>query len=231
MVLAWAACAVVLAAPAGPFPGQAIAELATDVPLQTGVRVRVEAPHRIRIAGTVGLLPGRYLDLVNATAVSAGAYGEDTARLVKKSLTRSLVLRIAGGWRPFPRRGLYAEAGYTWVALGGDVAGEDLVALATGIDPPDTLGSRRDYDVDSTLHLLGAELGWEWRLRARPVVLRASLGVVTTVAARTSIEPRFRPLAPALVDAFTTGAEDYLDRLYLDHVHAPAIAASAGYAF
>lgn len=204
---------------------------ATDVPLQVGAAVRVEMPQRVRFAASAGVLPEPYVDLINTAAVEAGAYDEDTAKLVKASLKRSLVLRAAAGWRPFVRRGFYAEANYTWVSLGGDIAGEDFVALATGVDPPGGVAAQRKYDVNSTLHLLGAELGWEWTLTSRPVRLRAGLGFASTIAAETTMEPRFDPVVPALVDRFTSESEEYLDGIYLDYVHVPVVSLSAGWVF
>lgn len=206
-------------------------EAVTDVPLHVGAAVRAELPARVRVGASLGVLPGPYVDLINSVAVEAGAYDEDTARLIRKSLTRSLVARATAGWRPFAHRGFYVEGGYTWISLGGNVAGEDLITLATGVEPPGALAGDREYDVQSTLHLAGAEAGWEWRLRARPIVLRTSIGFATTIAAQSTVEPRYDPLAPALVERFTDETEDYLDETYRRYVHLPVLALSASWAF
>lgn len=225
---------VILAATPAPAPRWSVsAAAATDVPLLAGVAARAESPQRIRLALTMGVLPDPYLDLINATAVAAGAYDEDEAKLIKASLKQSLVVRAAGGWRPFRRRGFFAEVGYTSISLGGNVAGQDLVALATGAELPAGVdgSEQREYDVASRLHLLGAEAGWEWRLRSHPVEFRTALGFATTVAAQTEVEPRFRPLVPGAVKVFTDESAAYLDGLYLDYVHVPVLSLSAGWRF
>ncbi len=205
-------------------------EPGTAFPLDVGARVTFDRG-RVRVGGEVGYLPGPYVQAINAIVIALGGYDEETAELIEKSLQSSLVVRASAGGRPLRRWGLYLEGGYTLVTLGGGVGGEDLIALATGAEPPDGTGGERDYDVASTLHLLGAETGWEWRLRQGRLQLRAGIGFVTTVAASTSVEPRFQPLLPQLQEAFTSDAEAYLDETYLTYVHAPTVVLSAGWRF
>lgn len=210
--------------------GRPTVTLATDAPLQAGLRVAWEGPHRIRASTSVGVLPPPYLDVINEAAIAAGAYDEETARLVKRSLESSLVVRVHAGWRPLRGRGFYVDGGFGLVTLGGSATGEDLLALSTGLAPPSGFGSDRRYDVASSLHMLDLEAGWEWH-PARRLQVRTALGFSTTINATTRIEPRFQPLAPALVEGFTRDSEQYLDETFEKYVHLPLLTVAAGWRF
>ena len=225
----WIASAILLVSTSSSPVWSGSLDAVTDVPLHVGARIRVESPERLRFAFSAGVLPEAYVGLINAAVVASGGYDEDTAELVAASLKESLVMRAAAGWRPFARRGFFAEANLTHVSLGGDVQGEDVFVVATGAAPPAT-GSGREYSVQSTLVLVGAELGWEWRLK-RGVALRASLGFASTISARTTVEPKFDPIAPLLVKRFTDESEAWLDDTYRTYVHPPVVGLSAGWSF
>lgn len=208
-------------------------EALTDFPIQVGGRVSLETPYGLRASTSLGFLPGGYVDVINAVVVAAGGYDQDTADVVAGAISNSLVWRTHLGWRPFRGYGFYFELGYALIALGGDVSTEDLIVVATGIDPPaNPSGDSREYDVASTLHMFDIELGWElifWR----HFIVRVALGVGITVAAATEIEPRFdpHPLAERGVETLSREGEDYLDDTYTTYVHPPAITVSLGYRF
>ena len=185
-------------------------------------------PYRLRVAMGAGVLPGAYVDLINAVAVAADAYDENTARIIRSSLETSMVLRFHVGWRPFARYGFVVEVGYGLVALGGAVTNEDLLSLATGVPSPREPISHRDYDVTSTLHMVDVELSYRWVL-ARGLVLRVALGFAGTVAAQSKVEPRFTPMAQMTVQRFTNAVEDYLDDTYTSYVFTPTLTAAIGW--
>lgn len=204
----------------------------TNVPIDVGGRIGFELPGRVRWSLSLGTLPGTYVDAINAVAVSAGGYDESMATLVRQALSSSFVARTHLGWRPFRRRGFYLEVGYGFVALGGNAAGGDVIAAATGIEPPFfALDAHREYALRSVLHMVDAELGWQWLLWNQRIVLRAAIGFAGTVAARSTISPRFEPREPELVDLFTHRGAAAIDAIYLDYAMTPVFTLAAGYRF
>lgn len=206
-------------------------EVMTDLPLDVGARLQVEAPYRIRIGTSLGFLPGGYVDLVNELVIATGGYDRTTARVVSSALSSSLVWRTHVGWRPFPALGFYFEAGYGLVTLGGGVAGEQLLDLSLDRDESlDAVRANLTYDVSSTLHMLDVEVGWRWLLREH-LSLRVAVGVAVTLGARSSVSPGFRPQYPAKADQFGYDVARWLDDLYTSYVHVPTVSVGVGYRF
>ncbi len=207
------------------------AETVTDVPLDVGVRVAAEAPGRVRLSTSLGILPGPYVDLINAGVEAFGGYNDQTAQLIKDSLSSSLVWRTHAGWRPLRRHGLTIDIGYGLVALGGGVSGEEVIMVATGhAPPPGENAPMRSYHVASVLHMIDAEIGWEWRL-PHGLMLRTALGFAGTLAASTSVSPNYTPRDPRVVSMFTTAAASYLDDTYTSYVFAPVVTVGVAYRF
>jgi hypothetical protein len=77
-------------------------EAYTSFPTDVGLRGTLEGPGRVRVTGSVGLLPRPYLGVINDNATAQGWYDHDTADLVDAALQDALVLRAHVGWRPFP---------------------------------------------------------------------------------------------------------------------------------
>jgi hypothetical protein len=206
-------------------------EAGTDFPVSVGARVGAELPYRLRLSTSLGWLPRPYLRAINNVLVEAGAYDEPTADLIENGLQSSLVWRTHVGWRPFAGAGFYIDAGYGLLALGGETrAGEVLVALV-GIDLPidvDELGG--DYTVDSLLHMVDVELGWQWEVRERWTV-RAAVGGALTFKSAATVEPDFEPAVPAVTNLFTSLAEGELNRVYQRYVRLPVVSLSVGYVF
>ncbi len=206
------------------------AEIATDLPVDLAARISVEAPYRIRLSTSFGLLPGPYVQLINAVIVEAGGYGQSTAEVIESALNRSFVWRTQLGWRFAPDWGFYTDVGYSLVTFGGGVSGTETLTLATGIAVPfdDSLVV---FDVDSTLHLLVVEAGYEWTLFGDHLLIRLAAGFAGTIGSSTTVEPQFKPLLPMLVGSYAKDTAEQLDDIYTSYVFTPTITVGAGYRF
>src|SRR5688500_16206538 len=80
-------------------------ELTTTVPLDVAERVSLEAPNRLHLRAGIGVMP--YASLIDKVIKGFGGYGEAEAAVIKEALSKSLVFRVQGGFRPFPELGLY----------------------------------------------------------------------------------------------------------------------------
>ncbi len=206
------------------------AEVVTDLPVDVALRISSEAPYRLRLSTSFGLLPGPYVQLINAVIVEAGGYNEATADIIEAALSTSFVWRTQLGWRFVPDWGFYADVGYGLVTLGGGLSGAELLGIATGSAPP-VNDQTREFDVTSTLHLLVIEAGYEWTLLDDHLVIRAAAGFAGALGASTSVEPQFTPLVPFAINAYTDATATYLDDLYTSYVFTPTVTIGAGYRF
>lgn len=207
------------------------ASAATDVPLDLGARLAVEAPFRMRLSTTLGYLPSFYSQTMNALLVKEGAYGQSTADLIEAALHSSLVWRTHAGVRPFPKLGLYLDVGYGLVALGGSATGGQLISDITGLAlPPAPPGQPLQFDVRSTLHMVDVEVGYEVSAWDH-LHLRLALGGAFTFAASTTVTPKNAVVDTVVLDAFCAQTAGYLNGTYTRYVHTPVVSASAGYAF
>jgi hypothetical protein len=205
-------------------------ELGTDFPIDAGGRISAEAPFRLRASTALGYLPGSYVDVINTWMVQTGAYSEDTATLVRQAVQNSLVWRTHVGFRPFPKLGLYADAGYTFIGLGGGASAGQVIAALTGatlppggpMDP-----STQTFSLTSTVHLLDVEIGWQFLLMEH-LVLRAAVGGAFAFAESTKLTPNFQPLSPDAMRAFMDYAEGRIDAT-IAQFKAPVATVSVGY--
>ena len=206
-------------------------EALTDVPMDVGGRVVVEGPLRLRLSTSLGVMPGPYVDVINDFAVALGGYNQQTAQLIQSSLSSSLVWRTHLGWRPFPRAGFVFDVGYGLVALGGGVNAADAIAAVAG-KAITSAPSAAEYNVASTLQMIDADLGWEWRLFGDRLVIEAGLGFSATLGASTSATPTTTTAHGQQVrDDFGDAAAKYLDGLYTSYVYTPVATVAAGYRF
>jgi hypothetical protein len=205
-------------------------EVLTDFPVHVGGRIYVELPYRIRLSTTLGVLPGPYVDTINAILVSAGAYDQTTADLISAALKESLVFRLHGGWRPFKRRGAYFELGYGLIGLGGGLTGQQIIAAATGATPPADSSNSGGYDVRSILHMVDIELGWQW-LVWRGITFRVAIGCALTAWSSTTVTPKSPSRFGAAQDRFAYAAAQYLDDTYRSYVFTPTITFATGWRF
>jgi len=198
-------------------------DAATDVPLHVGGRLEVEAWHRLRVWTSLGVLPGPYVEIIDGIAQELGGYNDATSELVVSSLDESFVWRVHAGWRPFEDEGFTVDAGYTLATLGGDTRASELLGAALGRDIDAVSGST--FDIDSTLHSLGIELGWRWSI-LNELTLRAAVGFVGTVASSTRVAstPNTR-VSQAISDELA----GYLDGIYTSYVYFPYVGIGIGY--
>lgn len=210
-------------------------EAGTDFPIAVGARATGLISGTVRVSLGAGVFPGSYLDAINAAVVPFTAdagYDADDAQVVKNALKNSAVIRLHGGYQL--TENFYTEVGYGWVGLGGSVTGRDVIVLVTDypgeVPPGGGANQPREYAIDSTLHMVNVEFGWEWT-DLEPWIFRTALGVAWTVAADTTVAAEFEPKAPAFNDGLETYAEDYLDDLYTTTIISPTLTFGAGYRF
>lgn len=205
----------------------------TDLPLSLSARVDVEGPYRLRLSTSVGVMPGPYVDAINAVGTSAGWYTQSEADLIRIALQTSFVWRTHLGWRPFERHGFVAMAGYGLVTLGGGASAQQLIAGITGQTLPgnNATVAMATYGVTSTLHLIDIELGWEWRFLREHLVVQATLGFAGTVSSHSAIEAQYSPRYPQATKAFTDYGAAYLDDILQSYVFTPVLSVFAGYRF
>lgn len=220
-------------APAGPARAAdwgVTAEGLTEFPSHIGTGVRLETPVGLEIAGSIGWLPGGYAAAINGTLEAFDVLDADQADALTAALDDSLVLRTTLAWQPWREHGLWVEAGYALLALGGDATGVDVITIVTGVEPqgPVPGDAAGHYDLGVTAHRFHVGVGWRWALRGGWSV-RAGLGGDFTFAAGTAIEPRFRPENPDVVRMFTRAAEAEFDELVTDFLHNPSIIVVLGY--
>jgi hypothetical protein len=204
------------------------AGIGTDFPISVGARAHVEAPFRLRLSTSIGILPGPYVSTINAFVVGVGGYDDATADLITSALSSSLIWRTHLGYRPFQNHGLYGEIGYGLVTLGGSATGSELLAGVTGATlPPSDRTSPRTFDVASTLHMLDIEVGWDFPVSDH-FQLRAAIGAALTVASSTTVDSGSTGRG-GVAAAFESAAAGYLDDTYTAYVFTPVLSVSGSY--
>lgn len=212
-----------------PVPPSVRVEVGTTAPLDVGVGALAEAGPRLRLGTSVGVMPGPYVDGINAAiALFTPGWGEDEQRLVDDTLRSSLVWQANAGWRP--AAGFVVQADSTVVTLGGASTTAALVsALSEASLPPGFEGA--ELDATATLWLLGGELGWDQAVW-RGLHLRGGLGWSFTVASRTTITAdRAGFLGDRALDALAVGGAAYLDDTFRRYAHPPTARLALGWAF
>lgn len=204
-------------------------ELTTTIPLDVAERVSLEAPNRLHLRASIGVMP--YASLIDKVIKGFGGYGDAEAEVIRQALSKSLVFRVQGGFRPFADLGLYLDVGYSLVTLGGDLNGNDVIVLGRGaIAPQDATSSFRHYRVSSTLHLVVLELGWEQALLDW-LFVRGAVGFAGAQGASSTIEPTFSDIEAELLRAYCEQSAEYLDQLYTTYVYTPTLTLGVGVRF
>ncbi len=202
-------------------------ELKADLPLFAGGRVGLESPSGLRLTTGLGTqLPG-YFDILNEIMEASAGYGSLVADHVAEASEVPLAWRIQVGWRPLPLEGFYFDVGYGVMSMAGSVETEPV---AGNINNPSYQGSLspQRYSLQSTLHMLAVELGYQWTF-GDSMLLRLSLGYVGTVASSTTVGQPFSPYSLSDSASVATEVAGQLDELYPKYVHLPTISIGIGY--
>jgi hypothetical protein len=201
----------------------------TDFPLSVGLRGQIDAPTRLRLSSSIGIAPRAYLGAINGVVVATGAVDPRAADLVTASVDRSLVWRTHLGYRPFERAGFTIEAGYGHVSFGGQAPASDVYAAGTGqTAPPEMIAGVKSFNVDTTLHMLDLEVGWDFAVVER-LLLRASIGGAFTIASSTTIDPTTTPSLAGVVAPYTNAAASQLDHAYRSYGFTPVLGLSGSF--
>jgi hypothetical protein len=203
------------------------AALVTDVPIDVAARLTIEGPERLMLRTSIGVMPGPYVSLINGITVATGA-AEVTADLMEQGLEWSFVWRTHLGWIPFESEGFFIEAGYGFVTAGGGATSQQIIASATGQQPPSFGPFQPTFEVTSTLHMIDLVLGWRFALVERMVDFEIGAGAAFTVAASSTIIAK-TPMGQEVMTPFTMGAAQYLDDTYRSYVVAPTVTLAIGY--
>ena len=94
-------------------------------------------------------------------------------------------------------------------------------------------GQSRSYSVSTTVHMMDAEIGYEWLLWHDHVYLRAALGFAGTVGAQAKVRPKFtpRPVTAAAYQEFESETESFLEYEFKHYVFTPVVSVGAGWRF
>lgn len=201
----------------------------TDFPVDVGLAVDVETPERFRFGLAIGVVPGPYIQAVNAICVAAGCYDTATATLIEDSIRGAFTVHPVVGFRPHPRAGFVAEAGFKLALLGGANTPAGLVAGLTGEAVPDgATGSERALRAAATVGMVTANVGWLWEPK-RSFVVRLDVGGAFTVFSETTILAPEGTRIPRAWEPLTAAGETYLDTTLQTYVHTPTVRLSLGW--
>jgi len=202
----------------------------TDFPLDVGGRLSFELPLRLRVATTFAAVPETYVAAVEALIVAEGGCDDASGGIVSSALSSSFLWRIAAGWRPLREYGFYFEVGYALAILGAGIDGQRLFDAAVTIALPpgaETAYTRRHYEVESMLHLVTAEVGWEWVLGGSWVI-RVAGGFVGALGASSDMGYRSRRSGTLQRDDLSHAYEAWLDEVYTAALFTPTVTVALG---
>lgn len=207
-------------------------EAVTNMPVDMGGRLMLEMPGRIRLATSFGVMPFFYADFVNAVGVGVGLYDQQTAAVLKGTLQNSFVWRVGLEWRPFEKAGFYLGAGYGLVVLNSKLSGASLAGMSLGI--PSSSLSLVNFQLNSMLHMMNGELGWEFNF-LRVMSLRLAVGFIGTVASNTKIQAQVSSTVPTQIrTTITNGANtaaSLFDNMYRSYIFSPTVSLALGFRF
>lgn len=131
------------------------------------------------------------------------------------------------------------------MGLGGGVGSKQTLRLATGYDVPG-LDDFRLYDIEATLHMVTADVGWIWVL-ADHLSITASVGFTSTVDSKAVVKDKLgltevgeagQFVGPGLTGGvdigqlatFSSDSEQYLEE-QTKKIHAPLVSVYGMYRF
>lgn len=193
-------------------------EAVTHAPLDVGFQLGFEAKPGLRLSGGYGRVPGPYLDLVTHAAGTASGADPFATALITDGFQSGYTWRVQGGIRPFPKLGLYLDAGYARVALSGSLDSSAVPAASA-------LGVQGGYSVDAVLHMWLLELGYQAHIGDH-VVLAVGAGVMGTFAAHTTVTTEAGSARLPAVDPSTPST---VDDLLVKHGYLPTLTLRLGF--
>jgi len=205
-------------------------EAVTEFPVQVGGRIWGEFPGGVRLNTSLGYLPGAFAGSVSGVFEAAGAYDAATGEIVEGALGSSLVWRVGVGWRPFSSSGFFIGAGYTLASLKAETS---MGEVAEAVDVPETaryVSSQDSLRLATTLHMVNAEIGWQWWLW-EGLTIRAALGGLFTVGASTSLSTDAAVGNTAQGSAVLSIGESYVDETLTSYVFTPTLSLAVGWDF
>ncbi len=206
--------------------------IGTDFPILTGASVAWQHSSRLRLEGTVGVLPGPYVDAINWGLTTFDVYSDTTAELIDVVLQNAIVIHGQVGYQLLPERPLSASLGYQRIGFAGDTT--DIALFSDAVVPQALIDQARDdfgeLEVDLTSHMISGELGYQWLIKDR-LVIRGSAAFAYTIRSRTDVSATreaTNPIEEETIAIVNVAAADYLDFVFEEWVHLPMIGIYAG---
>jgi hypothetical protein len=201
----------------------------TTFPLGLGPVLTLELPARILLQVELDWMPAAY---GSAIVGMMDSVGEESvySPVVEAVLADSFVGRVSLGWRPFTDYGFEITAGYTGLAVSGDVPPETIIEIVDGFveEGTDLSVITSSEPVSATLHNFHVALGWRFLAVDDHLVIRATIGYSQTVGASSEVEiTQAKEIEPIVKPLF----EEKLDERLRDRVKLPVIGLNIGYRF
>lgn len=203
--------------------------VSTHVPLSIGGQASLELPARLLVQADVGGMPSMFGSAISGLMEDFGAYDSKIGSLVGGAFDGAVVVRLSGGWRPFPDAGFEISGGYTSISLSGSVVPADLAGVVGGEyarrAAAETLPE--ELSLSSQLHNFHVALGWRW-IVFEHLVIRANVGYTQTLGSSSEVEI---PGQSELADLANPTVDATLDEIYTSYVKLPVLGLSGGYRF
>ena len=203
-------------------------EAGLSMPLSAGAWLTVTSPSGLRIQTGFGGMPGVFIEVVNGVGRGLGLLKERTAELIKTSVARGFSWTLEVGGHPMADQGLYLVGGYGLLGLSGGFESASLYEISAGelaADAASDAGDNVAYGVESLVHMVRVEVGWEFVIQ-QSLVIKLGVGAAFTVAAHTRASAQEDPSS-----GMATEAEAFLQDVYTRYVHTPTINLTIGYRF
>jgi hypothetical protein len=201
----------------------------TQVPLSIGALASLELPARLMIQLEAGWMPPAYGSAINGLIRSFAGYDQAIGQLIDAGFDDGVVVRLAGGWRPFSSAGFEVFGGYTYVGLSGSISPQDVATVAGGDFAASVVQQvlTEDVLIRSRLHNFHVGLGWRW-VAWEHLVVRLNLAYMQTVSSSSEVET---PQLPEAGQAATPIVDAELGSVLESYVKMPVFGASVGYRF
>jgi len=137
-------------------------ETTTIMPYMIGAGISIDGPGGLLAKTSVGGTPLGLISLARKLIGNESLYDSDLADGLLERIETPLVWRLDLGWKPAKLGGFYISAGYGFIRLGAQVEARDLPSTVGEAMPG--LNDNSQAALSATLHMVNAEIGWEFRL-------------------------------------------------------------------